>query len=248
MKVKQFSNLFRCNLLVQILAVGSLAVGASMGIMVVPAQAVLLSGGQVVFTGATSSFSNLQDSVSGNLFDVTFNPSNSNASVSSASTPFSPKFFDKNIGGMTGAGAYGITASTGRFSYVSGTDAAYTYTLNSIGNNLDFAFDNGVTLTIAGGSSFTGSKFTSPTDASVSLDFIAQDPAGSYYTETGVKTILNALSFTVNDISSSTTGGYSILASTVTPTTKVHEPLTIIGTIVGGALILRMRKKLAQAS
>jgi hypothetical protein len=244
MKVKQFSNLFRCNLLVQILAVGSLAICASAGIAAAPAHAVSLTGGQVAFTGETTGFLEFQKAVAGNSFDVTFNfnpdpepGAANNATVSSATAPFTT-YFDKSA---NGAGSYPLfpQTQTVAFNYFSGDNKGFIYTL---GSNLVFAFKNSVTLTMKEGSKFVGSN--SGTGVSLS----SNDLSGSFYSQGSVDTFVNASSFTLNDITAGSTGGYSILASTVDPTASVPEPLTIVGTILGSTAAIRIRRKLTDAT
>jgi hypothetical protein len=230
--------------LAQILVVGTLSMGASVGIASAPAHAVALNGGQVVFTGETTGFLELQDAVFGNSFDVTFNfnpdpapGTASNATVSSATAPFDT-YFNQN---PSGAGSYPLSPQTQTvtFKYDSGDDSLFSYILD---DDLVLAFANSVSLTIKDGSIFVGSN----SGSGVSL--ASNSPFGSFYSQGGVDTTVNALSFTLNDITSGSTGGYSILASTVEPVTAaVPEPLTTVGTILGGTVAIRIRKKLADS-
>ncbi|WP_310413978.1 PEP-CTERM sorting domain-containing protein [Chamaesiphon sp. OTE_8_metabat_110] len=252
MKVKQLPDLsalfeifFRYTNLAQILAVGTLAMGASIGISSAPAHGVALNGGQVVFTGETTGFLELQDAVAGNSFNVTFNfnpdpaPGTAdNAKVSSASAPFTT-YFNQN---PNGSGSYPLDPQTQTvaFKYVSGDNDGFTYTLDS---NLVFAFENSVTLTIKNDTRFVGNN--SGTGVSLSNN----SPSGAFYSQGTIDTPVKALSFTLNDITSGSTGGYSILASTVEPVTaSVPEPLTIVGTILGGAAAVRIKRKLTDAA
>ncbi len=229
----------------KMLVIGTLAMGASIGIPSAPAHAVTLNGGQVVFTGETTGFLELQNAVADNLFDVTFNfnpdpaPGTAdNAKVSSASAPFTT-YFNQT---PNGSGSYPLNPQTQKvaFKYVSGDNKGFTYTLDS---DLVFAFENSVTLTIKDGTRFVGDN--SGTGVSLSNN----SPSGAFYSQGTIDTPVKALSFTLNDITSGSTGGYSILASTVEPVTaSVPEPLTIVGTILGGAAAVRIRRKLTNAA
>jgi hypothetical protein len=252
MKVKQLpdlSTLFeifsKSTSLAQMLVVGTLAMGASVGIPVAPAHAVALNGGQVVFTGETTGFLELQNAVPLNSFNVTFNfnpepapGAASNATVSSASTPFTT-YFNQN---PNGSGSYPLNprTQTVAFNYFSGDNDGFTYKL---GSDLVFAFENSVTLTMKEGTRFVGSN------SGTGVSLANNSPSGAFYSQGGMNTSVEALSFTLNDITSGSTGGYSILASTVEPVTaSVPEPLTIVGTILGGTAAIRIRKKLADTA
>jgi hypothetical protein len=252
MKVKQLpdlSTLFeifsKSTNLAQMLVVGTLAMSASVGIPAAPAHAVALNGGQVAFTGETTGFLELQNAVPLNSFGVTFNfnpepppGAASNATVSSASAPFNT-YFNQN---PNGSGTYSLNPQTQTvaFNYDSGNNSLFSYKL---GSDLVFAFANSVTLTIKQGSTFVGSN----SGSGVSLS--TNSPFGSFYSQGGINTTVQALSFTLNDITAGSTGGYSILASTVEPVTaSVPEPLTIVGTILGGTAAVRIRRKLTDAA
>ncbi len=256
MQVKQLNNesnsietSFKSSSLTQMLAIGTLAIGASVGIAAAPAHAVALNGGQVVFTGETTGFLELQNAIATNSFPVTFNfnpvpppGAASNANVSSATGPFTP-YFNQS---PTGAGSYALSpqTQTAVFNYAGGNNSLFSYTLNSPGTDLVFAFANSVSLTIKGGSTFVGSN------SGTGVSLADNTPFGSFYSQGGVNTAVNGLSFTLNDISGGSTGGYSILASTAItpPTQNVPEPFTIVGTLLGGTAAMRMKKKLAKAN
>lgn len=227
------------------LVVGTLAIGASVGITAAPANAVALNGGQVTFVGETTGFLELQNAIPGDSFDVTFNfnpepppGAASNATVTSASAPFTT-YFNQN---SNGSGSYPLSPQTQTvaFNYASGNNSLFSYTLD---NDLVFAFDNSVTLTIKKDSTFVGSN------SGTGVSLANNSPSGSFYSQGGINTTVQALSFTLNDITSGSTGGYSILASTVEPVTAaVPEPLTIVGTILGGTAVVRIRRKLTEAA
>ncbi|PSB58413.1 hypothetical protein [Chamaesiphon polymorphus] len=223
----------------QLLSASTLAVGAISTISAVPARAISLAGGQVVWTGEVDNFVQLINPTPGDTIDTIFNNISMGAAmVSSATGPFTTTgLFDQS---PSGGGVYPIDpSSVTTFTYVSGDSSNYTYELAS---DLDFAFANTVTLTVVAGTKFSGNINPAGTAASL----FTNDGTGSFYTQGGVRTDVTALSFTLNDIGGGVTAGYSILASTTT--TAVPEPFTIVGTLVGGTVAMRMRKKLATAS
>lgn len=231
----------RSKTLAQVLTISTLAIGA-LSTIAAPARSISLAGGQVVFGGEVDNFLSLVDPVVGDTIDVMFNNTGMGAMVSSATGPFftTPGLFDQRTPAVTGAdgsGVYPITAAAASFLYVSGDSSNYIYKL--VGN-LDFAFTNGVTLTVA-----DGTKFRGELNPGRAANLSTNDGTGSFYTEGGVRTDVTALSFGLNDINSGQTAGYTILAST---TTAVPEPFTIVGTLIGGTVAMRMRKKLAKAS
>jgi hypothetical protein len=233
---------FKTDILRQLLTISTIA-GAIAVAMAAPARSVSLAEGQVVFIGEVDNFLSLVDPVADDTIDVLFNNSGIDATVSSATGPFftTPGLFNQRtpaVTGRDGSGVYGIApAAPATFKYVTGDASNYTYNLV---NNLDFAFNNGVTLTVIGGTKFRGNL--TPGDAA---SLTTNDGTGSFYTQGGVRTDVTALSFSLNDIDGGSTAGYSILAST---TTSAPEPLTIVGTLIGATAAVRMRKKLAKAS
>jgi hypothetical protein len=226
----------------QLLTISTLSIGA-LSAMIVPAKAISLAEGQVAWTGEVDNFLSLVNPIPGDTIDVTINNTGMGAMVTSATGPFftTPGLFDQRtpaVTGVDGSGVYPINSAAATFLYVSGDSSNYVYELVS---NLDFAFINGVTLTVVGGTKFRGDL--NPGQAA---NLSTNNGTGSFYTEGGVRTDVTALSFTLNDIGGGKTAGYSILASTTA--TAVPEPFTIVGTLVGGTVAMRMRKKLAQAS
>jgi hypothetical protein len=142
---------------------------------------------------------------------------------------------------VTIPGIFALSSTpTATLNYVAGNSGAFIYSLAS---KIDFDFINGATVTIGGGTLFTGSVNVSSTALS-SIDF----SQSSF--KNGINVVpLNALSFTLGDIVGRGTGTFGITASTLAPTTTaVPEPFTIVGTILGGTAALRMRKKLAKAA
>ncbi|PSB58415.1 hypothetical protein C7B77_04870 [Chamaesiphon polymorphus CCALA 037] len=233
------------------LAVGSLAVGLGTVAYAAPAQAAFLFNSDLSFGNAniTSFFSDVNPGA-GDTIAVTFaTPTDVGSSGGIlAGTSFFPTISPATIPGM-----YALSpVPTATFNYVAGNSGGFIYSLAS---DLVFNFSvngspNGlspttpVSLTIAGGTQFTGSS--NPT----AVAFSTITPTGSFFQNGGDKTFLNALSFSLNDTLSGGKGTFGITASTVAPptTTQVPEPFTIVGTIIGGTAALRMRKKLAKAA
>ncbi len=206
----------------QFLAVGSLAIGISTVIAGAPAQAVVLSTGELSFSDGTTNFFESVNPVALNTFSATFNPTQL-ALVTGASGSFSPFF-------PVTSTTYTVAPSTGNFSYLSSSGGTFDYRLT---NNLDFAFTNGVKLTIGAGSVFRG-LFTN----SDSVVFGSSVFTGSSFSNGADVTPVGALSFGFTDNRGGIGGGYNIVAS------PVPEPFTVIGSIIGGTAAFRMRKKL----
>jgi hypothetical protein len=133
---------------------------------------------------------------------------------------------------------FSAPAPTATFINPTGTDAAFSYVLES---DINFQFANGLDVVIAAGTQFNGSRNAS----AVELSTI--DPTGSYFFLGGDKTFIDALSFGLNDILGNGNSTYGITASTGAPPTAVPEPFTIVGTSIGAITAFRMRKKLAEA-
>ena len=218
--------------LAQLLTIGGLAVGASVGIAAAPAHAVALNNGALTFTGSTSDFfANAGNS----SFSVNFsNNPPPTADVNSATGDFATS-------GFPTTGSYGISSPTVTFTQVGATN---NYTLNT---DLIFAFANGTNVTVG-----QNSQFARTFNGSSSVSFGANGTVGTTVSNSSGTVNTDSFNLTFNDISSrSGAGGYSVLASTFTApprTTAVPEPFTIVGTIVGGTAALRMRKKLAKAN
>jgi hypothetical protein len=224
------------NSLTQVLAVSTLAIGASVGFAAAPAHAVFFYNSDIAFgTGVPSFYGDVNpttvvnDTITVNFVNPTIISSVSGTNLTSA------PFFS------AGAGSYsfvGGTPPTAVFNYVSGNDVSFAYALAS---NLNFNFANGANLVIAAGTQFNGSRNSSSTA------FSTINTSGSFFRNGTDITPLNALSFGFTDIFGAGNGGYTIQASTGSPT-AVPEPFTIVGTIVGASAALRMRKKLADAT
>ncbi len=240
MNIKQLSSAsssiqasFNSTTLTQILAVGSLAVGIGAVGYTAPAQAISLFNSGITFTSSSLE-----------TFFADVNPGAGDTITVKFISPLDVGSAD----GLLGAGSsffptpgmYGISPiPTAVFTYVSGDDNSFTYSLDS---NLNINFTNGATVMVAGGTRFSGSKI-----AGESTSFSTLSRTGSLF-KNGTDTVpLSALSFSFGDIVGRGTGGLVLTASSGSPT-AVPEPFTIVGTIIGGTAALRMRKKLAKAA
>lgn len=224
------STKLKTNNLTQLLAIGSMAIGAVASIPAAPAQAALLNTGELVFQNGTTNFFEDVNPVSGDTFNVTFNPG-SLAFVTGATGAFSTPLPVTPL-------AYTINPSPqATFTYAGSNGAnIFDYTLTS--GNLPFSFTNGVNLTVADGSIFRGS-FNLATGG---VDFGVINSAGSFFSNSDGSIPAAALAFSFGDISGGSGGSYGITSR------PVPEPFTIIGTIVGGTAAFRMRKKLSAAN
>jgi hypothetical protein len=203
-----------------LLAIFGLAIGAATAISAAPAGAVALNTGGVTISDGTADFYAAGNPAS---YAVTFNPTL--LAFSSGATgsylPFFPTSGTVNL----------LSSSTGTFNRVGTTE---TYSLAA---PLSFAFSNGVTLAFDAGSNFLRSNNTNVGVAFASQNLIGRAINGSD------SVAFQSDAFSFQDAATPGGGGYSF---SVSPT-AVPEPFTIIGTIVGGTVALRMRKKLIGA-
>jgi hypothetical protein len=120
---------------------------------------------------------------------------------------------------------------------------SFTYKL---GSDLVFNFNtvatsgNATTLTIKKDTLFQGSKSSNSTQFQIAPN---TTPV-SFFVNGLDQTNNNTLSFSFNDTGAGTGGLFIISAS---PVAAVPEPFTIIGSIVGGAAALRMKKKMSKS-
>jgi hypothetical protein len=224
-----------------IVAIGTLAIGATVGISAAPAHAVLLNNGDLTF-GSSNIPGFITDVTPGvpvsppDTISISFGSTTTvgSANGSLANSPFFTPASLATSGVFTGA------APTALFTYVSGNNSNFVYSLTG---NTDFNFTNGVTLSVANGTLFGGSRNAN----AVTFSTIAE--TGSFFRNGTDVAPLNALSFGLNDISGSGLGTYGITASTQPiRTTSVPEPFTIVGTIIGASAAMRMRKKMSDAT
>jgi hypothetical protein len=225
----------KTNVLGQVLAVSSLAVGIAAGISAAPAQAVVFTDGQLAFSDGALDFFGDVTPGAGDTFSTTFNGNGTPTAIvnSTVGTTFAPFF--------GGGGSHILnSASTANFQYVSSNGSNFTYQLT---NDLLFSFSNGVNLTIGMGSQFLGG-FNNITNG---VDFGLSSGVGSFFENNGDITNVNNLAFSFNDIPGTGGGTYGLVAAPGTPA-AVPEPFTIIGSIIGGTSAFRMKKKLAAAA
>ena len=255
MQLKQLSNgsnsietSFKSSSLTQVLAIGTLAIGASVGIAAAPAHAVFITNGQFAFndgvlnTADTVPFdprnaivtpgSKIITPVLGNEFTATFNNKNV-VIVGTALGDFSTLFPNPTSP---------VTSSSVGLRYDSGSNYKTT-------GELVFDFGTSGTLSIASGSTF----LNTPQGVSHS-NFAYQGTTASFVNNFNTTIIpITSFNFDVDNIASSNpantspNGSYSLVTSIIgaPPSTAVPEPFTIIGTLVGGTAAVRMRKKLA---
>jgi hypothetical protein len=221
-----FKASLRINSITKAIAISGLAIGAAAMLPVAPAGAVLLSTGTLAFTDGTADFFSSPAQTS---YTVNFNPSGT-ARIETANGAFGSTF---------GANENRtITPSTGIFNLVSGT----TFSLASPALNFTFPTSNGTIVSIA-----PGSTFTRTVNNDNGVGFANLDVTGTVSNPDGTVN-LQQVAFTFSDIIGVGGATYGIGISPVNPVAAVPEPFTVIGSLVGGAAALRMRKKLANAT
>jgi hypothetical protein len=246
MRIQQFTNTTNIKTSL-IIAAGTLAIGAVSSISAAPAGAVSFNSSnnaasKLSFGLNNSDFGTGVTGLAGNRFDVIFNttPSgslgntvtSSQGAFATSSTSFTPGVTNLTSGNPTGT-----------FVYESGTLISSKYKLD---NDLVFNFTNGVTYTFLKGAVFTGSKPVSTNSISFQLDGVTNPAA--FFTSGADRTDALTSIFKFDDSAAGTGGQYSITASpSNVPLTAVPEPFTVIGSIVGGAAALRMRKKMSKS-
>jgi hypothetical protein len=216
-----------------------LAIGISTGIFAAPTQAAILNG-EIAFQGGTNNFffndgKSGATGLAGNSFSVDFNNQPKAALVTGASGSVG-SFFPNS-------GAYSLPTSTGNFSFANtAAPGKFNYTLT---NNLSFAFLNAPNLTVKAGSVFQGAF-----NNAKGIEFGLLNDTGSLFTQGGDTTPISSLAFSFNDSEGGTSGGYTVSATirrsivSTGNTAAVPEPFTIVGTLIGGTVAFRIRKKL----
>ena len=221
-----FKAPLKINSITKAIAISGLAIGAAAMIPAAPAGAVLLNSGSLGFGDGTTDFFTSVDQTS---YAVTFSPSQL-ALITNVTGAFSSTFAQNEL--------RAITPTTGTFNLVAGSANVF-----SLASALNFNFlSNGVNVSIGAGSTFTRNF----NNVNAGVEFSGLNATGSVTNADGTVN-LPSLAFTFNDIPSAGGGIYGITLSPNNPT-AVPEPFTVIGTIVGGAAALRMRKKLAKAA
>jgi hypothetical protein len=228
MRIQQFTNTNNIKTSLMI-AASTLAIGISAA----PAGAVSFTGAgsRLDFGISNGEFQNNVKNVTGDSFQVTFNQSNAAIVFPTTQGSFLPTF----VPGTT----VGTNAPVGTFVYdPSSTATNFVYKLNS---DLLFSFSNNVSLTIKQGALFSESK---PTTNSTSFTLANGSTPVSFFTSGADITNNNTLAFKFDDTGAGSGGIYTVSAS---PTASVPEPFTIIGSIIGGAAALRMKKKMSKS-
>jgi hypothetical protein len=238
MKIKQFTNLAsfkassRINNVTKAIAISSLAMGVAAMTPTAPSYAVVLTGGELTFTGGTTNLSSLVNPMAPASFAVDFNQPAPLPTVL-ASTGDLAAFFPQSKPALVSA-----TATPSSFSLLSVTPSSFLYQLD---NTLAFNFGN-ISLNVGQNSTFRGAYNNI---GGVDFNLLDGGVGSSFITASdSVSTPIRTLGFSFGDTGLSGIGTYRISASP----TAVPEPFTVIGTLVGGVAALRMRKKLADAS
>lgn len=232
MKIQQFASLLSVRA-IRVAAISTLAIGAATVVSTVPAGAVAITTGSLTFSGAnggTSDFFDGVNPVSGNTFDVIFNPLVS----AKATGEFIPYFT------LPANQNYPIPPVTGSFLYNGLLDGQQTYRLTS--GPLAFAF-GGTSTTL----SLNANSIFGLTDnaSGRTLSTIGGQLGTIRNTDITDNTVVARQAvFSFTDIQASGGGGFT---GTFSPT-AVPEPFTIIGTIIGGTAAFRMRKKLSSSA
>jgi hypothetical protein len=231
-----------------LLAIGGLAVGIATGMSAAPAGAVVLvPGSSIIFNdGAANTAGTVNVAAVGNSFTTSFNSSTGAvANVTAASGTFNTLF------GGTGPEPVALTSSVflrnnapsstvpGGIDYVN--QSALTFNFGSIG-----------TLTLPANSFFLANPAPGNPSTRTSFNIYNASTApgapnffGDFTNGTDVSRVrFDSFEFTVDNASGTNFGNYA-LQVTAAP---VPEPFTIIGTIVGGAAALRLRKKLSSSA
>ena len=232
MKIRQFTNLPAIATSLKITAATSLAMGVVAGMSAAPASAVILTGGELVFTGGTTNLSSLVKPSAPASFDVDFNQPASIPTVLASTGSFIP-FFPQPKPALVGS----TITSPNTFSLQSSTPNGFVYKLDKA---LTFDFGN-ISLNVAANAIFNGAY-----NNIGGVDFNLFDAPGSTFITTAdsVSTSIRTLNFSFGDTGLTGIGTYRISASP----TAVPEPFTIIGTIIGGTAAFRMRKKLSSSA
>ncbi len=244
MQLKQLINLSKStnvfpktSKIAKTLTIGGLAIGAVAGIATAPASAVIITGGELTFTGGTNNLStSFADPNSPPAsFIVNYNQPAAVPTILAATGPEFSTLFPQSKPALVGA----VISSPNTFTRVGNTN---NYTLN---NNLTFDFGT-VSLNVGANSIFAaGSNNVGGTDLRLATN------VGSFFLSGTDNTPIRTLDFSFGDTGLSGIGTYRISGSpTAIPQTgpiPVPEPFTIIGTLVGGTAAFRMRKKLMTA-
>jgi hypothetical protein len=240
-----FKASLRINSITKAIAISGLAMGVAVSIPAAPAGAVSFNSSnnqssRLTFGNNNGDFGQNVTGLAGNNFSVTFNttpPGSIPNQVSNVQGAFSPTF-------VPGSTLLTNNSPVANFSYQSGNLNSSLYQLT---NDILFQFSNNVSYTFKAGSLFQGSDPTGTNAISFQLAPTATQT--SFFTSGSDITNATTVAFAFGDTGAGLGGNYFITASPSTaPLTAVPEPFTVIGSLVGGAAALRMRKKLASAT
>ena len=177
-------------------------------VVVYPVQAQIFLGSLAFSDGTNDWFNELSPGV-GDTFNVEFNPLDLNF-VSTATGVFAPPLFNPPI--------ESITSSTGTFEFVEFNGSDFIYQLT---NNLNFAFNNGVTISYLADSSFLG-RFNDPG----AVEF---QELSTSISVTGLEENVSILADTLIFSDSNASGGGTYNSQIDVESVPVPEPSTVIG-------------------
>ena len=231
-----------------LLAISGLAIGIATGMSAAPAGAVILApGSSLTFSdGAANTAGTVNIGAVGNSFTTSFNfTTGAVANVSNATGTFNTLF------GGTGPEPVSLSSSVFlRNNAPSSTVPGGIDYLNQ--SPLTFDFGSIGTLTLDTGSFFLATPATGTPSTRTSFNIYNASTApgapnffGTFTNGTDVNRVrFDSFEFTVDNASGTNFGNYAIQVTAA----PVPEPFTIIGTLVGGAAALRLRKKLSSSA
>ena len=177
-------------------------------VVVYPAQAQTFLGSLAFSDGTNDWFSELSPGV-GDTFNVEFNPFNLNF-ITTATGVFAPPLFTPPV--------ENIRSSTGTFEFVEFNGSDFIYQLT---NNLNFAFNNGVTITYLADSSFLG-RFANP-------DAVEFQELSTSISVTGLEENVTIIADTLLFSDTNAPGGGTYNSQIDVGSVPVPEPSTVIG-------------------
>jgi hypothetical protein len=228
MKIQHFCKLTSIKTSLKFIAATSLLTSIVSTMTAAPAQAVrfdTIPNSELSFGVSTSSFSgNVNPSAPGNTFSVTFDP-NLQARIIVATGSFAPTF----------ASNTDVASSNPTVTFTNQGGSVY-----GLNQDLNILLGAATTFTIGQNSKFTETDILNSGGTKVGAGLQLSTAVGTKFVNGGDTTNVPTLSFSFNDTGLPSGGLYISQSSP----TSVPEPLTIVGTIVGGFTALRMRNKL----
>ena len=199
-----------------------------------PKAAPLLRAGDLEWNNRTNNFFEAVDPIPGNEFSVTFSPGNE-AVVSSASGAFLPDFNP-----APPLSIVNLTPAVANFRYADDQGSVGTNEfIYELVNNLDFNFDNGVSMSYSEGDQFLGSfNFTDGIATGVEFEEFGL-AEGSLSIPSSPDAFLLAEELTFSDLAGGDFGGYEASIQAAVP-----EPITILGsfTALGFGALFKKKK------